>query len=275
MRTGVGMSRGLLVVLALCVLAGCSKLSFVRQDTSRGEFTRTSPEVELRGSDREGALALQLALREGQDALRAGDLDAAAKAAREALRRGERSPGAHTLAALVADRRGDARTAGTHYRRAVELAPTQGGMHNNFGTWLCTNGREAESLQWFESAASIPGYGNAAGALANAGECAQRAGMDEEAGRYLEAALERDPATPGALAALAEREYRAGNHMRARAFVQRRLDAAPADASTLLLASQIETSLGDSRAAARYVRRMREEFPGAVPDSIKGNEEQP
>ena len=269
------MSRGLLVLLALCVLAGCSRLSFVRQDVSRGEYTRTAPEVELRGSDRSGALALQRALHEGQEALRAGDLDAAAKSAREALRHGERSPGAHTLAALVADRRGDASTAGTHYRRAVELAPTQGGMHNNFGTWLCSNGREAESLQWFETAASVPGYGNAAGALANAGECAQRAGLGEEAGRYLEAALARDPETPGALSAMAEREYRAGNHMRARAFVQRRLDAAPADASTLLLASQIETSLGDNRAAARYVRRMREEFPGAVPDSIKGNEYQP
>lgn len=275
MRIGEGMSRGLLALLVLCVLAGCSRLSFVRQDVSRGEYTRTAPEVELSGADREGALALQLALRDGQEALRGGDLEAANRAAREALRSNERSPGAHTLAALVADRRGDSSTAGAHYRRAVELAPTRGGMHNNYGTWLCANGREAESLQWFESAASVPGYGNAGGALANAGECAQRAGMAEEAGRYLDAALQRDPESPVALAALAEREQRAGNHMRARAFVQRRLDAAPADAPTLLLASQIETSLGDTRAAERYLRRMGEEFPGAAPGSNKGNERQP
>lgn len=271
MRTGAGMSRELLALLALCVLAGCSRLSFIRQDVSRGEYTRTAPDVNLSGADRKDALALQLALRDGQEALRAGDLEAAGRAARDAIRNNDRSPGAHTLAALVADRRGDSRTAGTHYRRAVELAPTRGGMHNNYGTWLCANGREAESLQWFESAASIPGYGNAGAALANAGECAQRAGMAEEAGRYLEAALARDPESPVALAALAEREYRAGNHMRARAFVQRRLDAAPADASTLLLASQIETSLGDTRAAERYLRRIGEEFPGVDPDSIKGN----
>lgn len=272
MRAGEGVARGLLVLLALCVLAACSKLSFVRQDHSRGEYTRTAPEVELR-NDGTGALATQLALRDGQDALRRGDLDTATRLAREALRSNERSPGAHTLAALAADRRGDARTAGSHYRRAVELAPTQGGMHNNYGTWLCVNGREAESLEWFGNAASIPGYGNAAGALANAGECAQRAGMVEEADRYLESALERDPASPVALAALAEREHRAGNHMRARAFVQRRLDAAPPDASTLLLASQIETSLGDSRAAERYVRQMREEFPGDVPGSVMGKDD--
>lgn len=264
------MVRGVLVLLAVFVLAACSKLSFVRQDTTRGEYTRTAPEVELRGGDRQGALALQLALRDGQDALRRGDLDTAQKLAREALRNQERSHSAHTLAALVADRRGDSRTAGVHYRRAVELAPTQGGMHNNFGTWLCGNGREAESLEWFERAASVPGYGNAAGALANAGECAQRAGMLEEAGRYLDAALQRDPANPIALEAVAEREYRAGDFMRARAFVQRRLDAAPPDAFTLSLASQIETALGDNRAAERYVRRLREEFPGATPDSVKG-----
>lgn len=271
MQPGEAMvARTVLMLLALVMLAGCSKLSFVRQDPSRGEYTRTAPEVELRGSDRQGALALQLALRDGQDALRRGDLDAAEKLAGQALRSHDRSPGAHTLAALVADRRGDSRAAGRHYRRAVELAPTRGGMHNNYGTWLCGNGREAESLEWFESAASVRGYGNAAGALANAGECAQRAGMQEEAARYLEAALERDPASAVALAALAEREYRAGNFMRARAFVQRRLDAAAPDAATLLLASQIEVALGDNRAAERYVRELREEFPGAVPDSIKG-----
>lgn len=270
MGAGESMVRGVLVLLAVLVLAGCSRLSFVRQDPSRGEYTRTAPEVELRGSDRQGVLALQLALRDGQDALRRGDLDGAEKLAREALRIQERSHSAHTLAALAADRKGDSRTAGVHYRRAVELAPTQGGMHNNFGTWLCGNGREVESLEWFERAASVPGYGSAAGALANAAECAQRAGMEEEAALYLDAALDRDPANPIALEAVAERECRAGNFMRARAFIQRRLDAAPPDAFTLSLASQIESALGDNRAAERYVRRLREEFPGANPDSIKG-----
>lgn len=269
MRIGEGAVRGLLVVLALLMLAGCSRLSFVRPDPGRGEYTRTAPEVQLRG-DRKGALALQVALRDGQEALRAGDLDTAAKLARQALAGNDGSPAAHTLAALVADRRGEVRAAGAHYRRAVELAPTRAGMHNNYGTWLCGNGREQESLEWFETAAGVPGYGNAAGALANAGECAQRAGMHDEAARYLEQALQRDPASPVALAALAEREYRAGNHMRARAFVQRRLDAAPPEAATLLLASQIETALGDARAAERYVRQLREEFPGSVPDSVMG-----
>src|SRR5699024_6199955 len=89
-------ARTVLVLLALAMLAGCSKLSFIRQDMSRGEYTRTAPEVDLRGSDRQGALAVQLALRDGQEALRRGDLDTAEKLARQALRGHERSPGAHT-----------------------------------------------------------------------------------------------------------------------------------------------------------------------------------
>src|SRR5690606_35021908 len=161
------------------------------------------------------------------------------------------------------DRRGDASAAGKHYRRAVDLAPRQGGMANNYGTWLCGNGQARESLEWFDRALSDPGYRTPAIAMANSGACAADAGDGAHSARYLAGALELDPENPVALAAMAEREVRAGGAFGARAFSQGELAAAPAELGSCGLASQIENRLGDTKGAERYVQRLRGEFPGA------------
>ncbi|HEX5755503.1 MAG TPA: type IV pilus biogenesis/stability protein PilW [Arenimonas sp.] len=249
-------------LIAITTLAGCSRLSFIKPDYSRNDFRRTAAELDVSTDTRDkNAIAQRLALQQGQLAFTRGDLAVARKAAEQVLAAAPASASAHTLRAVVADREGQPELAGDHYRRAVELAPHEGGMHNNYGTWLCANGRADESLEWFEQALADRNYGTPAAALANAGACADKAGEGKRAVRYLEAALELEPDNPVALAAMAEHEFRAGRAFRARAFSQRRLAAAPANASSLLLASQIEQKLGDTEAAAGYVQRLRAEFP--------------
>lgn len=250
-----------LVLIAIGV-TGCSRISFIRPDLDRKGFERTAPEVHMQTDDRKiGSVRAQRLLAQGQQLLAQGDLAGAHKAAAEAVKLASSSPQAHALLGLVEDRRGNGRSAGQHYLRAAELAPGQGAILNNYGTWLCAQGQHVESLEWFDRALADRGYASPAIALANAGACAHRAGDDRRAEPYLVAAIEIDPANPVALGVIAEREFRAGNAFRARAFSQRRLAAAPADAAALLLASQIEKKLGDNAAAARYVQQMRAEFP--------------
>lgn len=253
------------LLLAMVGLSGCSRLSFVKPDVSRGGPEYVKPEVSMSpDSYDKGTAAARVKVSEAQQSLRAGDYPGAAAATKEALRLAPKSAPAHTLAALIAEHNGDDRKAGEHYRKALDLAPLQGGMHNNYGTWLCTSGRAEESLQWFDQALADPAYPTPAVALANAGACAQTAGQTAQAERYLELALELDPQNPVALGAMAEQKFRTGDAFRARAFSQRRLAAAPADAGALLLASQIEQKLGDRDAAAAYVQRLRAEFPGTA-----------
>lgn len=261
----------LLVSLAvLAGIAGCSRVSFVRPDVDRKGFERTAPEVHVRTDDRKsGSTQARRLIAQGGQLIAAGDLAGAQDAAQKAARMAPESAQAHTLLALVLDRRGDTANAGKHYLRAAELAPTQGGVLNNYGTWLCGQNRQLESLDWFGRALEDRAYASPAVALANAGACAHRAGEDQRAEKYLDAAIQLDPANPVALGVMAEREFRAGDAFRARAFSQRRLAAAPADAAALLLASQIEEKLGDKRAAARYVQQLRLEFP-ASPGSETG-----
>ena len=250
------------VVLVFLATAGCNRLTFVRPSLERGDFDKVARDVTVReSSDRIAARKADAHLQRARGHLARNELDKAEDEARSAIKLDASSEGGYTVLAVVHDRRGQAARAGEYYRKATELAPTRGGTLNNYGTWLCSNGREQESLVWFERAVASPGYQTRAGALANAGRCADRAGLDERATAYLRMAIELDPKNPIALSTLAERAYRRGDGMQARAFSERRLTAAPPDAASLLLASQIEEMLGDTAAAARYVQRMRAEFP--------------
>ena len=251
-----------LTVLAMTLVAGCSRLTFVKPNLKRHNYQQVAPEYDIRedaDSNRRVAAMDRIALAEQR--LRAGQLDEAETQARAVLKQDAKSADAHTLLAMIAEQRGQAVQAGVHYARAVELAPARGAMLNNYGTWLCGNGRAAESLALFDRALADPAYQTPAAALANAGACALSIGQTARADRDLRNALALDPVSPVALGAMADSEYRAGHYFQARAFSERRLAAAPATLQALQLASQIEQQLGDTAAAARYVQRIGVEFP--------------
>ncbi|MCO5736683.1 MULTISPECIES: type IV pilus biogenesis/stability protein PilW [Stenotrophomonas maltophilia group] len=193
--------------------------------------------------------------------MQVGNLDAAERKVREALKLAPEAPDALVLQAGIDDRRGRTRQAGENFRKAAELAPQRGDVLNNYGAWLCQQGQPAESLVWFDRALQAPGYATPGEAQANAGSCALDAGQLERAERDLRAALVTAPANPVALESMAQLSFRQGRYMEARAFAERRIAAAPATRSVLQLASQIEARLGDRAASDRYLQRIRQEFP--------------
>lgn len=253
----------LLAVAVAFVATACSRLTFVKPSAQRKEVERVAPEYTFKETEasKRRSEARRHATAAGQQ-LQAGDDAAAAAEARAALKADPTLPEAHSAMAMVAMRQGQDELAGQHYAEAARLAPS-GASYNNYGAWLCGNGRAEESLRWFDDAVRDPNYGDRAGALANAGTCAARAGEYDRVERDLRAALELDPRNAVALAAMAEQQFREGRYFEARAFSERRLAAAPATPAVLELASRIEQKLGDSVAASRYVQRLRTEFPQA------------
>lgn len=204
------------------------------------------------------------------EAFRAGQVQAAEKKARAAVKIDGGRPDAYLLLANIASQRGADTEAGSLYRKAVDVAPGQGDALNNYGAWLCTHGQAAESLVWFDRAMAAPGYATPGAALANAGGCALDAGQSERAARDLRRAIELDPTNAYALESMARSEYAQGRYFEARAFSQRRLAAAPATRSVLQLASQIEAQLGDDVASGRYLQRIRNEFPQDAAPNPRG-----
>jgi len=251
----------LAVVVAMTAGVGCSRLTFVKQKF-KNDYHRTAPDYSV-SDDPEDARRIaaidQVAL--AQQSIQAGRLDEAAAHANAAQKADPKSADPYTLLGMVEDQRGNAAQAGGFYAKAAALAPAQGGALNNYGVWLCSNGRPAESLALFDRALADPVYPTPAAALANAGSCALDAGQGARAARDLGQALALDPTNAVALAAMAQSEYAAGHYLEARAFSERRLAVAPASVKVLQLASQIEQKLGDTAASARYVQRIGTEFP--------------
>lgn len=269
MRPEVRAGRWLALLCIAMSMMACSRVTLLRPDTSRGSYRQVANQVEIRPGTGRRNEAVALA-QTAEARLVAGDAASALAAAQRAVQMDPGVASGHSLVGLSLDALGRTREAGTHHRRAAELARTHGALLNNYGTWLCTQGREAESLEWFERAWSSPGYPTPDAALANAGACALRIGQIDRAGQWSREAIAAAPENPVALHTLAEVALRSGRALEARAFVERRLAAAPADPQTLLLASQIEQKLGDAAASARYVHRLRAEFPRAPESASEG-----
>src|SRR5690606_401129 len=107
-------------------------------------------------------------LMSSSDLFQQGDLVQAQSLAQRALKADPRSGDALTLLGAIADARGESKVAGAHYGKAVAIAPDTGIYANNFGSWLCANGRAAESLAWFDRAIADPAYPTRGQAMANA-----------------------------------------------------------------------------------------------------------
>jgi type IV pilus assembly protein PilF len=250
----------LFLIGSVVLASACSRLTFVRPDVSRGHYEQVAHEVHIdpRASVRGTAFTM---VQVAQSRFTSGDYANAASAAERAIKADPSSADAHSLLALSLDALGRGSEAGAHHRRAAELAPLRGGLLNNYGIWLCSNGKAAESLDWFTRALAAPGYETPDAALANEAAGAQQAGQGARADAAARRAISLDASNPLALTVLARGAFASGRALEARAFIERRLAAAPADPDVLQLASQIEQSLGDTAAAARYVERLRTEFP--------------
>lgn len=259
-----------MALLAACVLAsGCSKferLSIIRPSAQRGEYTQVAPTYDVSGkAGRPRNTDITQLLMSASDSYQQGDFAQAQALAQRALKADPRSGDAYTLLGVIADARGDARTAGVHYGKAVEIAPRAGLYANNYGSWLCANGRAAESLEWFDRAIADPVFPSPGLALANTGSCAQKAGHSERAEASWRQALALDPVSGPALSGMAALKFARGEYLDARAFTERWLTMAPDDPDGLRLAVQVEQKLGDNAAASRYLSRLQAIPSGSGP----------
>lgn len=240
------------VVALSGALAGCAGSGGSR---SSGAPNEPSPN--------EQSAALQVKL--GQGYLNQGELETARDKLQRALELDPKSVDAHTVMAVLNERIGRSEIAERHYRRAVELKPDGGAVNNNYGSFLCGSGRNAEAQTYFKVAVADPFYRTPAVAYANAGFCAASAGDHEMAERALRSSLELEPRNPDVLFELAKLSLLRGDAMRARAFLQRFESVAGVAPEALALGAEVESRLGDAGAAQRYRERLQQNYPDFTP----------
>jgi len=194
-----------------------------------------------------------------------GNWKAALADLRKALKLDPDNAVAHATLALLYEELDMPERAAGHYEAALRLAPENPQILNNYGRFLCKQGRYDRGLEYLRRAGTDKLYDKRWTALVNAGECAQRAGRPQAAETWLRQALRLNPEAPQALAAMARLMAEQGKWLSARAFLQRYEAAAEPSREMLELGYRIETTLGDATAAQTYRDKLHRLFPGSHP----------
>jgi len=199
----------------------------------------------------------------GLDYLQRGKLDFAKEKLERALEQDPTLPQAHTAMALLYEQLGEAERADKHYRKALSLSP-EAAMHNNYGVFLCRQGKREKAEEHFIEAIGDRLYRTPEAALTNLGFCLRQDGELERAEEYFRQALRRNSRFPDALWQMANVAYEQENYLQARAFLQRYAERAPEGPQVLSLGMRIEMELGDDAAVEDYEQKLRRDYPESV-----------
>jgi type IV pilus assembly protein PilF len=170
---------------------------------------------------------------------------------------------AYNIYGLVYATIGEDAKAEQSFTRALQLAPGESEVHQNWGWYLCTHNRARESLAEFETAARNPLYRSPEIALVNAGRCAQAIGDLRAAENYFRRALVVQPGSAFASYGLAQIAYRDGQYEVARGWMKSVMLTTNPPPEGLLLGMCLERKLGDRQAELSYVSQLRNRYPNA------------
>jgi type IV pilus assembly protein PilF len=182
---------------------------------------------------------------------------------------------AHTLLGILYETIGETEQAGKEYREALRYDPKDGSVNNNYGAYLCANGKPGEADRYFETAVKDPFYQTPAIALANAGACAMQRGDLDKAETFLRQSLGYDNQLGAALLPMADLSLRQGEYLKARAFLQRFEAQGVTNEESLALGYQIETELGDRKSAEKYREELRKRYPNSIEAGTTARQDRP
>lgn len=246
-----GLRPRLAILLLATLLAACAGTG---ETPPADDLRNSSDQSELQ---RRAQIRLQLAVGYyGQ-----GQLATALDEIKQALQIDPNFADAHGVRALIHMDMGEPQLAEESFKRAMKLAPANPDFANNYGWFLCENGRARESLPYFESALKSRAYSSPAKALNNAGVCSMRLGDLAGAERYFNQAFQADPANTDANLNLARLFYSRADYQRARFHVSRVLRAENAGAAALWMGIKVERKLGDQDTALSLSNQLRRRFP--------------
>lgn len=254
-------AAGRLLMLALCtaLLAACAG-SGTRANGGSADIKTASDQTTV---EKRASIRLQLAVGYFQD----GKLTVALDEVKQAIAINPDFADAYGVRALIYAQMGEIKLADESYQRALRLSPNNPDLSNNYGGFLCQNGRGAEAIRYYDAAIKNPAYQSPFNAMQNAGTCSIRMKQYDVAERYLLDALRLAPDHPATSANLARVYYERRDYQRAGFFINRVKATAKLDdlgADVLWLAVRIDRRLGDKESEASMATLLRRHHPGSA-----------
>jgi len=192
--------------------------------------------------------------------LRDGKYEIALNEAQVALETLSSYAPAHNLKGLIHMALGQNDQAEPAFRQAVDLAPGNPEIANNFGWFLCQTGKVKESFTYFNRVLRNPLYKTPAKVLHNMGVCALMDKDDVAGESYLFRALKLDPNNLRAYYLLADIEYRRGRFEDARDWLKKLHAKIEPTSETVWLSLRIDRKLGDRKSEAANTGVLRSKF---------------
>jgi type IV pilus assembly protein PilF len=134
---------------------------------------------------------------------------------------------------------------------------------NNYAVFLCSHGRQAEGVRYFEEAAANRLYPTPWAAYTNAGICLRGVHQDNEAMQRFTHALQINPAFADAVFEAASLEYAQQHFVAARLRIDLFLMNNHPTPALLLLGWQIARTQGDAVGQERYAALLGRNFPNS------------
>ncbi|MDC8760759.1 type IV pilus biogenesis/stability protein PilW [Janthinobacterium fluminis] len=245
------------LALAGCCLAwllgGCAAGAVGAGQSGKAELATASDQS---AAQKRAAIRLQLAVGYYEQ----GQLEVALDEIKQALQAEPDLADAYGVRALIYMGMGQTGLAEDNFLRALKLAPQQADLSNNYGYFLCQNGRAAEAFAHFDAALRNPAYATPGQAYNNAGACSLKSRDNAGAERYLLLALKATPDAPATNANLARVYYERRDYARAGLFIARLTKLAKLESLTadvLWLGIKVQHHLGDAGAEASMVTQLR------------------
>ena len=199
----------------------------------------------------------------GMGYLQQNNLDLASEKLLKAIRQDPNSAPAHNAYAILQDRLKQLDLAEYHYKKAVSLDSNDSQSSNNYGAFLCRNGREAESEEYFMAALKNPLYKTPEYAYTNAALCLNKINQKKQAKEYLHKALEVKSDFGVALYALANIYFEEGQYDKAKLYMDRYQLVARPTAKSLWLAIRAGLELDMEGDVAELALRLQTDFPNS------------
>jgi type IV pilus assembly protein PilF len=158
---------------------------------------------------------------------------------------------------------GEREKAEANFRRALALGPNDPSIRANWGAFLCTTGRERESIPEFEQAVRDPLFKSPEIAYINAGKCTAALGDPKKADEYFRRALTASPGNATASYQLALLAYKEARLDDARFWIRPLMQQGNARPDALFLGMCVERKLGDRQAELSYASQLKNRYPDA------------
>lgn len=237
----------LLCLIVFLLLMGCvstsSSPSKRYKDTDSQQVDQDSPEM--------------LNVKMGVAYFERGDTDIALEKFKRALDHNPKLAIAHSGIALVYSTIGANVDAERHYELSIKYAPNDPTILNNYGTFLCQNGKYLESVEYYKKTLANPFYKTPETVHENMGVCLMRADYFDQAEQHFRKALSVNPNMTISLYNMVILSAGKGESMTARAFIQRLEGMMVLDERVLKVAYEVEKKMGNDRLANQYLAKLR------------------